>query len=73
MTKEIVYPEVESLVFALWNEDPEEIALEAATRFNLSFEFALEIVEEIIRDESEQDSYYEPSEYDEWQSYDPDC
>lgn len=70
MTKEIYYPEVESLVLSLWNEDAEEIALEAASRFNLSFDFALEIVEEIISKELD---YEEPSEYDEWQDFDSYC
>lgn len=65
--------DIESVVLAMWGEPEEEITREAMIRFDISYEQAYELVLQAIAEEINRDEEYEPSEYDEWQSFDPDC
>ena len=65
--------DTESVVLAMWGEPEEEITREAMIRFDISYEQAYELVLQAIAEEINRDEEYEPSEYDEWQSFDPDC
>ena len=48
-----IYPEVVSLVLAMWDEEAETIAEEASIRFSISFDYALGLVEDAIVEEVE--------------------
>lgn len=61
--------EVESIVLAMWDEPEEEIAREAMARFDISYDQAIELVIIAVQEEISN----EPTELDEWYSFDPDC
>ncbi len=65
--------EVESIVLAMWEDSEEEMALEVVNRFDLTFDLALELVEQAIKDEVFRDNEYEVAEAQEWYDFDPDC
>lgn len=46
-----LYPEVVSLVLAMWDEEAEAIAGEASVRFSISYDYAFELVSEAIVEE----------------------
>ena len=50
-----LYKEVVSLVLAMWDEEPDTIAEEAAARFDISYDFAFELVEQAIVEEVQMD------------------
>lgn len=50
-----LYKEVVSLVLAMWDEEPYTIAEEAAARFDISYDFAFELVEQAIIEEVQMD------------------
>lgn len=73
-----LYNEVESIVLAFWDEDPEEIVAEVAARLNISEGYAFDLVQEVFVKEAQSyndmmEEYAEPSEFDEWESFDPYC
>lgn len=58
-----LYKEVVSLVLAMWDEEPDTIADEAAARFDISYDFAFELVEQAIVEEVQMDrAMYEDEE-----------
>lgn len=52
-----LYPEVVSIVLAMWDTEPEAIAEEVSNRLNISFDFAFEMVEEAIIEEVDLERY----------------
>ena len=62
--------EINGIILAMWGEPEEEIAREVVSRFDVSFEKAMELVALSIAEEL---SYYEPDEAQEWYDFDPDC
>jgi hypothetical protein len=73
-----LYNEVESIVLAFWDEDPEEIVAEVSSRLNISEDYAFDLVQEVFVKEAQQynemiDDYAEPDEFQEWYDFDPDC
>lgn len=50
-----LYKEVVSLVLAMWDEEPDTIAEEAAARFDISYDFAFELVQQAIVEEVQMD------------------
>ena len=73
-----LYNEVESIVLAFWDEDPEEIVAEVSSRLNISEDYAFDLVQEVFVKEAQRyneiiDDYAEPDEFQEWYDFDPDC
>lgn len=65
---------IDSIVLAMWGEPEEEITREVMARFDICYDQAYELVLFAIAEEiSREEEYTEPSEYDEWQDFDPDC
>lgn len=60
-----LFKEVESIVLAMWDEDPEEIALEASSRLAISLDHAFDLVEEVILNEMRADQELE-NDFSEW-------
>lgn len=48
-----LYPEVRSVVWAMWDEEPEEIVSECVTRFCISSDYAWDLVSFAIQEEIE--------------------
>ena len=48
---EELYQEVSHMVLAMWEHEPYEIAEEVASRFNISMDYSLELVEKAIVEE----------------------
>jgi hypothetical protein len=48
-----LYPEIVSLVLAMWDDEAEAIADEASARFNISYDYAFELVNDAIVEEVE--------------------
>ena len=66
--------EVESIVLAMWGEPEEEVAREAMSRFDISYDQAIELVVWAVQEEISNDAdYAEPDEAQEWYDFDPDC
>lgn len=61
--------EVESIVLAMWDEPPEEMAREVMTTFDIGYDQAIELVLEAITREED----FQPDEAQEWHDFDPDC
>lgn len=59
-----LYKEVVSLVLAMWDEEPDTIAEEAAARFDISYDFAFELVQQAIVEEVQMDkAMYDDEDY----------
>lgn len=66
--------EIEFIVLSMWGESEELITQAVKDKFNLGYNEAYELVLQAIAEEVKRDeSYDEPTEYDEWESYDPYC
>lgn len=46
-----LYQEAESIVLALWEEEPEEIAAEVAVQLTISADYAWDLVQQVIVNE----------------------
>jgi len=46
-----LYQEAESLVLALWEEEPEEIAAEVSVQLSISADYAWDLVQQVIVNE----------------------
>ena len=62
---EELYQEVSHMVLAMWEHEPYEIAEEVASRFNISMDYSLELVEKAIVEEiqTEKAMYDDGEEY----------
>lgn len=62
---EELYQEVSHMVLAMWEHEPYEIAEEVASRFNISMDYSLELVEKAIVEEiqTEKAMYDDEEEY----------
>ena len=62
---EELYQEVSHMVLAMWEHEPYEIAEEVASRFNISMDYSLELVEKAIVEEiqTEKAMYEDEEEY----------
>lgn len=55
-----LYQEAESLVLALWEEEPEEIAAEVSVQLSISADYAWDLVQQVIVNEMRiEESYSE--------------
>lgn len=61
--------EVEGIVLAMWGEPEEEIAREVMSRFDISYDQAIELVIFAVKEEISHDV----EEWQEWHDFDPDC
>lgn len=62
--REVLKEDIASLVLAMWEEDAEEIVVEAVFRFNISHDYAWELVSEAIEEEMQNDPEYYEGTYD---------
>lgn len=61
---EELYQEVSHMVLAMWEHEPYEIAEEIASRFSISMDYALEMVEKAIVEEIQTEkAMYDDEEY----------
>ena len=62
---EELYQEVSHMVLEMWEHEPYEIAEEVASRFNISMDYSLELVEKAIVEEiqTEKAMYDDEEEY----------
>ena len=61
---EELYQEVSHMVLAMWEHEPYEIAEEVASRFNISMDYSLELVEKAIVEEIQTEkAMYDDEEY----------
>ena len=53
-----LYQEAESIVLALWEEEPEEIAAEVSVQLSISADYAWELVQQVIVNEMRMEESY---------------
>ena len=52
------YQEAESIVLAMWEEEPENIAEEISVEFNISYAYAFDLVQQVIVNEMKIEEAY---------------
>jgi len=53
-----LYQEAESIVLALWEEEPEEIAAEVSVQLSISADYARDLVQQVIVNEMRMEESY---------------